>query len=694
LKYLRFENGSTGEKMTCPNCKVSNDDGALFCVNCGASLLDAREMPTMRDSAVTDILPHNFVAAVQPGVESDALLGYTIDGRYRIEAKLGTGGMGAVYRGTRLLIGDEVAIKILHPEQVAVAQSAERFRREAQAAARLKHPNAVSVYDFGVTNEGLFYLVMELVEGESVRSIIKQRGPFTPSAAADVLAQVCAALDEAHRQNIIHRDIKPDNIMIHQTTGGLRVKVLDFGIAKLRDQSASNLTQTGSVMGTPHYMSPEQCIGEELDSRSDVYSLGIVLYEMLAGVVPFNSPTSTAVVVQHVNQPPPPLRAMNMSIPPAVEAVVMHALEKRREARPQTAGTLAHELNAAINIASTAQPGVPTAAYPVPTIPNSSVMPHSGAMPTMVMTATPASGNQAVLPTGAALYASGAVPVRKKNYTLPILLAALAIASIGALAYFFLSRPNKQEGALPDHFGLFVRNKDTLSELRRGEFRDVMQARDAMIGDSSLLKVDAKPTLILYAEGQDIPVADLKLLQLDAIDAGGKVSHWNYQVAPVEGHPGMKQIRIAGGLASGKYAFALLNGYLDEGNHKFWPFQVKEDAPAPSDTPQIATIPLKPKPSPTPAAIAQTPVVRPPAAPLPPPTGAGVAYCSDNNVVLRSAPNLNGPKIGRLSKGQRLYVLNLSSNYDTWKGITANWAYVQPENSAVRGWVFTYFVRQ
>jgi eukaryotic-like serine/threonine-protein kinase len=280
--------------------------------------------------------------------KADALIGATIDDKYRIESKLGEGGMGAVYLSTRLMIGDTVAVKILHSAQVSDPQAIERFRREAQAAARLKHQNVVTIYDFGVSNEGLVYLVMELAEGQSLREIIKQQGSVTPSAAAEIMNQVCDALDQAHRQHIVHRDLKPDNIIVAVTNTGLRAKVLDFGIAKMRDLTASNLTQTGAVMGTPYYMSPEHCMGEELDHRSDIYSLGIVLFEMLAGVVPFNSPISTAVVVQHVNQAPPSLRALDASIPPAVEAVVMHALEKRREARPQTAVQLAQALSAAV----------------------------------------------------------------------------------------------------------------------------------------------------------------------------------------------------------------------------------------------------------------------------------------------------------------------------------------------------------
>jgi formylglycine-generating enzyme required for sulfatase activity len=314
--------------MICSACKTSNTEGARFCLNCGGSL------------GVETPISQSLNSNQNP-------LGVTIAGKYHLDAKIGAGGMGAVYRATRLIIGDEVAVKILHAEQND-PKAAERFRREAQASARLKHPNAVTIYDFGVTDDGLQYLVMELVEGESLRQIIKHQGPITPSASVEIMNQVCAALDEAHRHNIIHRDIKPDNIIIHATPSGLRVKVLDFGIAKLRDDAAGNLTQTGSILGTPHYMSPEQCLGEELDAAADIYSVGIVLYEMLCGRVPFNSPVSTAVVVQHVNQPPAPPRSVNASISREVDAVVLRALAKRPESRPKSAGALARELSAAV----------------------------------------------------------------------------------------------------------------------------------------------------------------------------------------------------------------------------------------------------------------------------------------------------------------------------------------------------------
>jgi serine/threonine protein kinase len=256
--------------------------------------------------------------------------------------------MGTVYRARRLMIGDSVAVKVLHADQVADPRAVERFRREAQTAARLKHPNAVTVYDFGVSTDGLIYLVMELAEGESLRRLIEREGTLTEDSAAEIVRQACAALDEAHRQGVVHRDIKPENILVQTTPSGMQVKVLDFGIAALRDITASRLTRTGGVVGTPHYMSPEHCLGEKLDGRSDIYSLGIVIFEMLTGVAPFDSTTPTAIVVQQVNEPPPRLRALNPNVSPAVEAVVLRALEKRREARPQTADELARELMAAV----------------------------------------------------------------------------------------------------------------------------------------------------------------------------------------------------------------------------------------------------------------------------------------------------------------------------------------------------------
>jgi len=330
--------------MNCPSCGTPSEN-KRFCTRCGAKLAEIQ----IQAPPGANVLPRQSYDTVRQRQATDALTNRTLDQRYYLEAKLGVGGMGTVYRARRLLIGDTVAVKVLNPEQMTDSSAVERFRREAQATVRIKHPNVVTVYDFGAAQDGVVYLVMELVEGESLRQMIERQGTLIPITAAEVARQVCAALDEAHLQGVTHRDIKPENVLVQTTVSGLHVKVLDFGIAALLDITASKLTQTGNVVGTLHYMSPEQCMGEEPDGRSDIYSFGIVLYEMLTGAVPFDSPTATAIAIQHVNQSPPPMRALNANIPPEVEAVVLRALEKRREARPQTAGALARQLLAAVS---------------------------------------------------------------------------------------------------------------------------------------------------------------------------------------------------------------------------------------------------------------------------------------------------------------------------------------------------------
>ena len=398
----------------------------------------------------------NSEATTPGGGQSDGLIGSTIDGKYRIESKLGEGGMGAVYCATRMLIGDVVAIKVLHTEQVADQQAIERFRREAQAAARLKHPSVVTIHDFGVINKNLAYLVMELVEGDSLRSIIKQHGPLTPSAAAEITSQVCAALEDAHHRHIVHRDLKPDNIIVTASQAGLRVKVLDFGIAKLRDLpvSADSLTQTGTVIGTPRYMSPEQCMGEELDGRSDIYSLGIILYEMLSGVVPFNAPSLTALIMQQVNQAPPSLRAININITPAIEQVVMWALDKRPEARPQTAGALAQALRNAVNgegyARPTARPQMMTSQAPS--------IPTAGGAGAELAPTVPIP--QSFSPPRAAM-----APAAKTNSRLvPLLIGGVLIllSALGVITWMLLARDGKVINNPPGNPDLALWSEDKI----------------------------------------------------------------------------------------------------------------------------------------------------------------------------------------------------------------------------------------
>ena len=292
-------------------------------------------------------------AAAEAPTAADPLIGTVLDDKYRLDKKIGEGGMGAVYRATHIHMDSQFAVKLLHKSMVADQQAVERFRREARAAARIRHVNAVSVTDFGVTKDGTVYLVMEYLEGGDLRDKLRKVKAFGPVETVRIMMQTCAAIDEAHRKGIVHRDLKPDNIWLLKTESAPdeQVKVLDFGIAKLKTAGpgAANLTQQGMIVGTPHYMSPEQCRGEELDARSDIYSLGIILYEMLTGSVPFRAPTPVGVVLKHANEMPVPLREVNPQIPEPIERVVMRTLSKNREDRPHSAAELGRELAEALH---------------------------------------------------------------------------------------------------------------------------------------------------------------------------------------------------------------------------------------------------------------------------------------------------------------------------------------------------------
>jgi serine/threonine-protein kinase len=235
----------------------------------------------------------------------DALLGLVLDDKYRLEERLGEGGMGAVYRAMHLLIERPVAVKVLSQRLVTDDAAKERFRREARAAGRLQHTNAVAVTDFGETKEGLVYLVMELLEGKPLREVLAQDAPLDPARAVSLMLQISAAVEAAHEAGILHRDLKPGNIfLVQRPDSPYIVKVLDFGIAKIADAGGEfnlndTLTGTGVMIGTPRYMSPEQCDGAQLTPASDVYSLGVILYEMLTGQTPFNGASPLALALKH-----------------------------------------------------------------------------------------------------------------------------------------------------------------------------------------------------------------------------------------------------------------------------------------------------------------------------------------------------------------------------------------------------------
>jgi len=295
--------------------------------------------------------------------DSGSLVGKALDGQYQIEALLGKGGMGAVYRARHILLGDRVAIKVLPPEMRSNTEWLRRFQREGQAARRFRHPNAVTVYDLRTSGDGTIYLVMEYVEGNTLDAELKKRGRFSPAEAVAVLTPVMSVLNAAHAIGVVHRDLKPENIMIGKpSTGGEPVvKLLDLGIAKLREVAGSektgntNLTVAGQMLGTPYYMSPEQW-GElphdgnsEIDGRADIYSLGVVLYELIAGKRPFSGLTLAELRKQHVSVTPAPLHEAAPGVSESFSRAITRSIAKDRGERQSTAGELESELVAALS---------------------------------------------------------------------------------------------------------------------------------------------------------------------------------------------------------------------------------------------------------------------------------------------------------------------------------------------------------
>lgn len=318
----------------------------LQCPRCG------RQFPDNVHVCPDDFTPLRADDTISD-VPVDPLIGRVFDGKYRLDEQLGGGGMGTVYRATHLLIERPVAIKVLSQRFVGDQTAQERFRREARAAGRMHHPNAVTVNDFGTTEDGWLYIVMELLEGRTLRDLLAHEAPLDPARAVSFMLQACAAVGAAHDANLIHRDLKPANIFIEQRPDlPAVVKVLDFGVAKFavdehEDDDYQTLTQVGAIIGTPRYMSPEQCAGTApLTPASDVYSLGIILYEMLTGVVPFSADTPLALAMKQVTEAPRPPREIVPAIPRELETVVLHGLAKHAADRPQDANEFRRELHA------------------------------------------------------------------------------------------------------------------------------------------------------------------------------------------------------------------------------------------------------------------------------------------------------------------------------------------------------------
>jgi eukaryotic-like serine/threonine-protein kinase len=332
-----------------------------------------------------------------------------LNGRYEIQDLLGQGGMARVFRGTDQVLGRTVAVKVLSPQFARDDQFVARFRREAQAAAGLNHPNIVSVYDTGDQGD-VHYIVMEYVQGRTLRDVIRQEGPLLPERASEITQEVARALASAHEAGLVHRDIKPGNIML--TPDG-EVKVMDFGIA--RSSTGDTLTQTAAVLGTASYLSPEQAQGNPVDARSDIYSLGCVLYEMLTGRAPFVGDSPVAIAYKHVREDPVPPSHLNQDVSDSLEAVVMKSMAKNQDNRYQTADELREDLERA-------SAGLPTLATPL----------LAGDATEMVTRRAPDEGTAVM--TGVP---PDERPERKRRWWIG-LVVLLLLAALGAAAYFLV----------------------------------------------------------------------------------------------------------------------------------------------------------------------------------------------------------------------------------------------------------------
>jgi serine/threonine-protein kinase len=358
-------------------------------------------------------------------------------GSYRIVAKLGEGGMGAVYLGEHMHIARKAAIKVLLPELSANQQIVARFFNEARATSLIRHPGIVDILDCSVLPDGNAYIVMEFLTGESLGSHLRAHGRIAASRAAFLARHIADALGAAHDQRIVHRDLKPDNVFLVTGSEAAPIKILDFGIAKLMNTAGaaegSYRTRTGSIMGTPVYMSPEQCRGAgEVDHRTDIYSLGCIVFEMLAGRPPFTYEGFGELIHAHLSIDPPRLRSIDAAIPPAIDALVARLMAKSPAARPQTMRDLIGELDAAIASApasATPRPADrPVAAIPVA---RTAAAPVAANLPTTLGSSASenmdaVSGGETILPA--------------KRSRVPLVAGVTVVAAVGAVAFWMNDR--------------------------------------------------------------------------------------------------------------------------------------------------------------------------------------------------------------------------------------------------------------
>src|SRR5215211_4421040 len=364
----------------------------------------------------------------------DTLIGTLFDGRYRVIRRLGSGGMANVYLAEDEELGRRVAIKMLDDKHANDEQFVERFRREAKNAASLSHPNIVSIYDRGEA-EGTYYIAMEFLDGRSLKELIVGRGPAPIKVAIDYAREILAALAAAHKQGIVHRDIKPHNVLIGAEG---RLKVTDFGIAR---SGASQMTEVGSIIGTAQYLSPEQARGAPVDQTSDLYSVGVVLYEMLTGQVPFTGETPLEIAMKHLSEVPRPPSELRPEVPHDLDSIVLRALAKEPAERYQSADEMDADLQRVLE-GLPVDPETETAATAV--LSGSGVL---AAAPTSVLTRPTTATPTRAAPPGAAPpagYYGYDGPPRRRRPVWPWILSVLLLIAAAAAAWFAYTKIQDQ----------------------------------------------------------------------------------------------------------------------------------------------------------------------------------------------------------------------------------------------------------
>jgi serine/threonine protein kinase len=405
--------------MNCPSCSSPLESNARFCGVCGYRLQVTQPSPRAVVAAASAGAPR--AAAPKPVVRpkpkpksslgDEIYLNQVLNNRFKIEAKIGEGGFGAVYKGTQLATGRKVALKLLHPEMTKDENLVSRFRREGMVLCNLRDAHTITTYDFDQTADGTLYIAMELLEGKSLHQLFHEQAPLEWKRVFKILIEMCSSLAEAHSQGIVHRDLKPENVYLETRPGNPEfVKILDFGIAKVMrgesiDPQSPQLTATGQTLGTLEYMSPEQLMGKSLDGRSDVYALGVVAYEMITGTLPFPDAKGPAGLItaqlKHTPQAPS-VRLPNANLPAAADRAILKALEKDKANRHLDVSAMATALQEVIEAARE-----PT---------NPAMLPYS------------AGASGATPPTGAALNEP------RKGETPPSAPSQLPVAGPGSLA--------------------------------------------------------------------------------------------------------------------------------------------------------------------------------------------------------------------------------------------------------------------